>query len=132
MSRRTAVVVALAVVVSAGAVAYAGHPAGALPTGAGRARTVALSEVTLSCPGGQRDRQTSTSVVTVSPGQRSGGSAGTLAVAPLARAAGSALGRVHARGSLVSVPLAPQQRATVVEGRNSLAAGCHGGPVVAP
>jgi hypothetical protein len=127
VSRGTVAVVSLAVVVSAGAVAYAGRPAGALPTEAGQARTVPVSTVALSCPGGQRDRQASTRVVAVSPGQRSGGSTGTLAVVPLERAAGPPLARSHVRGSIVSVPLAPQQPPVVVEGTGSLATGVTAG-----
>lgn len=123
MSRGTAYVVAFAVAVSAGAVAYAGRPAGALPTETGQARTVAVSTVTVSCPGGLRGRQTSAGVVAVSPGQPVGHAAGTLAVVPLTRASRRPLGALHGRGSVLSVPLAARQRPVLVEGRGSLAPG---------
>jgi hypothetical protein len=123
VSRGAAIVAAVAVVVSAGAVVSAGRPNGGHHDHVRQPAVVATSTVTLSCLGGPRDLQTASGVIAMTPGRASGRPRGSLSVVSLHRPAGSPLGRLTAPGGVVSVPLDTRQPPTLVEASGSLAPG---------
>ena len=126
MSRGTASVTALALVVSAAAVVTAGQLGGPLPSSGRHAQTVAISTAVRTCPGAGLDPRSDTSVFAATAGARAQRGGGALTVGPVGSAASGPRVKLTERQRATVVPWRAALGATVLRGVGSLAPGAAG------
>jgi P pilus assembly chaperone PapD len=126
VSRGTAAVSALALVVTAAAVVTAGRVGGPLPSSGRHAQTVAVSTAVRTCPGAGLDPRSDTSVFATTVGARAQRGGGALTVGPVTAAASGPRLRLTDRQRATVVPWRPALGATVLRGVGSLAPGAVG------
>jgi uncharacterized protein DUF5719 len=126
VSRATASVSALALVVSAAAVVTAGHLGGPLPSSGRHAQTVAVSTAVRACPGAGLDPRSDTSVFAATAGARAQRGGGALTVGPVSSAPSGPRVTLTERQRATVVPWRAALGATVLRGVGSLAPGAAG------
>jgi P pilus assembly chaperone PapD len=126
VSRGTAGVSALALVVTAAAVVTAGRAGGPLPSSGRHAQNVAVSTAVRTCPGAGLDPRSDTSVFATTVGARAQRGGGALSMAPVTAAASVTQLRLTERQRATVVPWRPALGATVLRGVGSLAPGAVG------
>jgi P pilus assembly chaperone PapD len=126
VSRATAAVSALALVVSAAAVVSAGRVGGPLTSSGRHAQTVAVTSAVRTCPGAGLDPHSATSVFATTAGARAQRGGGALTVAGLTSGVSGPRVRLTERQHATVVPWPAALGASVVRGVGSLAPGAAG------
>jgi hypothetical protein len=126
VSRGTAAVSALALVVSAGAVVSAGRVGGPLPSSGRHTQTVAVSSAVRTCPGAGLDPHSATSVFAATAGARAQRGGGAITVAPVSSAVSGPRVRLTERQRATVAPWPAALGASVLRGVGSLAPGAAG------
>jgi Family of unknown function (DUF5719) len=126
MSRSAAAVTAVAMVVSAAAVATTGRAGHEVPNPARGSQTVAVSTAVLSCPGATPDSDVDTSVFAAAPVLSGHGAGGVLTVAALSPVGAKAVARLAGHTRAVTVPTGTNGEPTLVHALGSAAPGVTG------